>query len=150
MRVYRLVNCEYDPITVGTQLTRSSDHSHQKLAEGIYFSVSRDDALQFAGANHGHVYTHLLTCQLKNITIDDFIDLVSDPNCILKAKAKSKSNLKMLSGKKLNVAYCREKGKKGLIWRAQNRWIEICLLADYIGDSVEIEHAEALKPGEKC
>jgi hypothetical protein len=144
MKVYRLVNCDYDPVVVGARLRRSSDRSHQKLGEGIYFSSSRDDALQFAGTNHKHKYTHLLTCRLRNITKDDFVDLVSDPNCIVKAKAEPGSKLKGFSGKKLYVAYCKEHGQKGVIWSAQGGWTEVCLLSEYIDDAVDIEHVEAL------
>jgi hypothetical protein len=144
MKVYRLVNCDYDPIVVGARLSRSSDHSHQKLGEGIYFSVSRNDALQFARTNHKHVYTHLLTCRLRNITKDDFVDLVNDPNRIVKAKAERGSNLKTLSGRKLNVAYCKRQGKKGVIWAAQNGWTEGFLLSEYINDAVSIENVETL------
>jgi hypothetical protein len=35
MVAYRLVNQEHDPIEVGSVLSRTSDHSHQKIADGI-------------------------------------------------------------------------------------------------------------------
>lgn len=114
----------------------------------MYFSVSRGDALQFARTNHKHLYTHLLTCRLTNITKDDFVDLVSDPNRILKAKAELRSNLKTLSVKKLHAAYCKEHGKKGVIWTAKHGWTEVCLLTEYIDDAVVIEHVEALNCSE--
>jgi hypothetical protein len=78
------------------------------------------------------------------MTKNDFVDLVSDPNRIVRAKAEPRSNLGMLSGTKLNVAYCKEQGKKGLIWTAEGRWTEVFLLTDYIKEAVQIEHAEAL------
>lgn len=65
MKAFRLVNCDHDPIKVGEYLERASTHSNQKLCVGMYFSTSRKDALEFAKKDHGHIYTHLLTCELK-------------------------------------------------------------------------------------
>jgi hypothetical protein len=74
MKAFRLVNCDHDPITVGAYLERASTHSKQKLCDGMYFSTSREDALEFAKKNHGHKYTHLLTCELRDMHESDFVD----------------------------------------------------------------------------
>jgi len=60
MKVFRLVHSAHDPVEKGAFLTRTSSHSHQKIADGIYFALSRDEALIFAKKSHGHTYSHLL------------------------------------------------------------------------------------------
>lgn len=82
LKLYRVVNREFDPIVAGVQLTRCSDNSNQKHGDGIYFVISRADALAFARSDHKHTYTHVLTCRLKDISMEDFVDLRIDPNCI--------------------------------------------------------------------
>jgi hypothetical protein len=137
MNVYRLVNCDHDPITVGATLIRGSDHSRQKLGPGMYFAISREAALEFAKTRHGHTYTHLLTCRLKGITEKDFVDLVKEPFVI------SRSEFKALPYDQRGSAYCAKHGKKGIIWKAID-WVEVCLFAQHIGDSVIVESVEML------
>lgn len=57
MQAFRLVNEEHDPIEAGSLLTRTSDSSNQKIAEGMYFAIPREDAPEFATKDHGHIYT---------------------------------------------------------------------------------------------
>jgi hypothetical protein len=142
LTVYRLVNHAHDPIEVGTPLVRSSNHSNQKLAEGIYFCMTREDALNFAKVDHGHTYTHVVTCQLEKITKDDFVDLVSNPNAI--TKVKSTHPFEGLHGRRLNHAYCEVEGKLGLIWKSIQGWTEVCLLTEHIGGAVLIVDSEPL------
>ena len=68
MKVFRLVHSAHDPVEKGAFLTRASNHSHQKIADGIYFALSRDEALVFAKKPHGHTYSHLLTCDLLGVS----------------------------------------------------------------------------------
>jgi hypothetical protein len=82
---------------------------------------------------------------LKNITKRDLVDLVSVPNQVVKAKAEPNSSLNTLSGKQLNHAYCKAFGKKGLVWKAQKKWTEVCLLSEYLEGTVVIENAELLE-----
>jgi hypothetical protein len=138
MRLFRLVNHQHDPIEVGTILTRTSNHSNQKMGKGMYFATTRDDALRFAKTQHRHVYTHLLGCQLEGTTENDFIDLVEDPNLIVK------SEFRELRSAERGLAYAKKYGRKGLIWRATNGWTEVCLFADYVQNVVIIESVEAL------
>jgi hypothetical protein len=139
MRVYRLVNSAHDPITPGQKLVRASDHSHQKLGEGIYFAASADDARQFAKTEAGHTYTHLLTCRLENMTEGNFVNLVNEPNLIVRSEFKD------LPVAERRLAYCKKHNKVGVIWKAQKfGWIEVCLFSEYIRDAVIIESAEPL------
>ena len=139
MRVYRLVNSAHDPIAPGEKLVRASDHSRKKLGEGMYFAWSADYARQFANTSHGHTYTHLLTCHLKNLTEDNFVDLVKEPNLI------ARSEFKDLPIADRRLAYCKKHNKVGVIWKAGKfGWIEVCLYSEYIRDVVIIESAERM------
>ena len=144
MKVYRLVNSKYDPITIGENLTRTSDHSYQKYGEGMYFAASRADALNFAKAQHGHAYTHLLTCRIEEASQDDFVDLRREQNCL------ATSEFRTLPMKKRAPEYCRQQQKKGLIWSSiagkdTLAWTEVCLYPEHILDGVVIEAAEKLR-----
>lgn len=138
MEVFRLVNDQHDPTRVGEILVRTSDHSHQKLGNGMYFAASREDALQFARTQREHEYTHLLGCRLKGVTRNDFVDLVEDPNCIIRSEFAS------LPGTQRGLAYCKRHGKKGLIWRATKGWTEICLFSEFSQNTAFIESVEKL------
>jgi hypothetical protein len=112
MILYRLVDSAIDPIKVGERLTRTSDHSHQKFGEAMYFATTREDALifaraQHAKAQHGHKYTHLLRCRIENARLDDFVDLRKEPNCI----AQSKFRRQLMT--KAAPAHCKQRQKKG-------------------------------------
>ena len=144
MLVHRLVNQEYDPIEIGSILTRTSDHSKQKIGEGMYFALTREDALEFSKKNHGHKYTHVLTCRLKGISKDDLVDLIGNPNFFRLLKPPSGSPLSGLRGRALHSRYCEIEGKKGILWRAENGWAELCLMRAYVEDNVVIEGAERL------
>ncbi len=143
--VYRLVNSEHDPIKAGGRLTRVSNCSNQKYGKGMYFALSREDALIFSEAQHGHKYTHLLKCRIENASLDDFVDLRKEPNCIVKSKFGS---LPKTEGA---PAYCGQQKKKGLIWSSKHgletaAWTELCLYPEHVSDSVVIEDAEELAP----
>jgi hypothetical protein len=140
MRVYRLVNEEHDSVTAGMRLTRISDYSHQKLGEGMYFALSREDALAFAATQHGHKYTHLLGCVLENMTHDNFVDLRSSPNLLVRSKFNH------LPKRQQGPAYCNTHGKNGVIWNGApgKRWVELCLYPEHIGNGVLIESVEPL------
>ena len=84
MKVFRLVHSAHDPVEKGAFLTRASNHSHQKIADGIYFALSRDEALVFAKKPHGHTYSHLLTCDLLGVSEQDVVNLVENCNLIVK------------------------------------------------------------------
>jgi hypothetical protein len=144
MKAFRLVDQRYDPVEVGRYLTRISDFSNKKLGRGMYFALTREDALQFAKKDHGHEYTHLLTCKLVNVTEDDFADLIANPNLLATLKVRPNSPLFGLTGTDLKVKYCEVHGKKGIIWQATNGWSELCLLPTFVNDAVVIEASEAL------
>jgi hypothetical protein len=142
MKVYRLVNSKYDPIEIGANLTRTSDHSHQKYGEGMYFALSREDALHFAKSQHGHAYTHLLTCLIENANENDFVDLRKKPNSMATSKFRT------LPMKARAPRYCKQQKKKGLIWSStpgkQAARAEVCLYPEHIQNAVIIESAEKL------
>jgi hypothetical protein len=110
----------------------------------MYFALTREDALQFAKKDHGHKYTHLLTCKLVNITEDDFADLIANSNLLATLKVPPNSPLFGLTGTNLKVKYCEVHGKKGIIWQATNGWSELCLLPPFVKGTVVIEVSEAL------
>lgn len=145
MQVFRLVNHKYDSIEISRALSRTSDHSNQKIAEGIYFALTREDALDFSKKNHGHVYTHLLTCRIEGVSKDDLVDLITDPNLFAQLSVTANSPLKGLKGRELRTKYCEIHRKKGILWKAANGWAELCLLRAYALNSVIIEAAEALE-----
>ena len=145
MQVFRLVNHKYDPIELSRPLSRTSNHSHQKIAEGTYFSLTREDALDFSKTNHGHVYTHLLTCRVEGVSKDDLVDLIADPNLCVRLSVAANSPLKGLKGRELRTKYCEIHCKKGILWKAANGWTELCLLSPYALGAVIIEAAEALE-----
>jgi hypothetical protein len=143
MKAFRLVSSDYDPITIGAYLERASTHSNQKLCDGMYFSTSREDALEFASKNHGHKYTHLLKCELTGMQECDFVDLIADPNQIVRQNRTGQSR------RVATENFCRENHKKGVIWQSPSfeslpGWKEICLLPDHIQGSVLIEEVEGL------
>jgi hypothetical protein len=146
MTGYRLVNSVHDPIAVGAFLDRGSTKSNQKIAEGMYFAPSREDALIFANKSHGHTYFHLLTCELIGVSEQDVVDLVVNPNLI----AHWVRRRDYPTRKATTTAFCRDSGKKVIIWQSQpsqssETWTEICLLTEYIPNTVLITHVEELK-----
>jgi hypothetical protein len=145
MQVFRLVNDKYDPIEISNVLSRTSDHSNQKIAEGMYFALTREDALEFSRKNHGHAYTHLLTCRIEGVSKDDLVDLIADPNLFVRLNVTTNSPLNGLKGRELHTKYCEIHRKKGILWKAANGWTELCLLKAHATNSVIIEAAEALK-----
>lgn len=145
MQLFRLVNKEHDPIEAGSLLTRTSDCSNQKIADGMYFALTREDALKFSTKDHGHTYTHLLTCQLEEISKNDLVDLVKNENQIARFKTSAKPPLSILTGRELNTRYCDIHGKKGILWRARKGWTEVCILKQFVANSVIIEAAETLQ-----
>lgn len=138
MTLFRLVNSIHDPIEIGSALIRCSDHSNQKLGCGMYFAETRKGAMQFGATKHGHNYTHLLTCSLKDLSRDDFVDLIADPRQI------DRSEFKSLLYAERGPAFAKKHGKKGLIWKGASGWIEVCLFAEHIEGSVIIEAVEVL------
>lgn len=142
LRVFRLVHEDHDPVTVGSQLFRISDHSNQKIAKGMYFALTREDALEYARNVRKHEYSHLLTCRVNGVTRDDLIDLISDPNQIEKLKFTAPYN--GLTLRQRNAKYCEDHGKKGLLWKSSEGWREFCLLPAFVGDAVVIEVSEKL------
>lgn len=143
MTVYRLVNSKYDPIQVGARLTRPSNRSNQKFGAGMYFALTREDALNFAKGQHGHKYTHLITCNIENATPEDFVDLRENENVMVNG------DLGQLSPKKRAPAYCKLFNKKGLIWesvagKSTTAWTELCLYPQHIANGVLITAAEDL------
>ena len=144
MQVFRLVHENHDSIEVGSVLTRTSDHSNQKIAKGIYFAVSYEDALAFSKTNHGHTYTHLLTCRLQGIEASDVVDLAAEPNLILRFKSSSKPPTSNMTGRVLNETYCQIHNKKAILWSARG-WVELCVLEAFAKDVALIEAADALE-----
>lgn len=143
MKAFRLVNCDHDPVSVGAYLERASTYSNQKLCAGMYFATSRKDALEFAKKDHGHIYTHLLTCGLTDMDENDFVDLVADPNLIVRQNRTGQTR------REATETFCRENNKKGVIWQsppsASSRgWKELCLLPQHIQHSVLIREVEEL------
>jgi hypothetical protein len=146
MLVYRCVNQEHDPVEVGSHLTRTSNYSKQKLAEGMYFAVTREDALTFSRKDHGHTYTHLLTCRLKDVSKSDLVDLIVDAQLISHFKRSEEVSRAGLSGRELNRKYCEIHSKKGLLWTASaNSWAEVCLFPEFVNSAVVIEAVEKLR-----
>lgn len=146
MTGYRLVNSVYDPVTAGVFLDRGSTESNQKIAEDMYFAPSREEALIFAKKPHGHTYSHLLTCELIGVSEQDVVDLVVSPNLIAQWARRPDYSTK----KTATAAFCRDNSKKVIIWQSQSSqlseiWTEICLLTEYIPNTVLITHVEELK-----
>jgi hypothetical protein len=146
MTGYRLVNSVHDPVAVGAFLDRGSTKSKQKIAGGMYFAPSREDALIFANKSHGHTYSHLLTCELIGVSEQDVVDLVVSPNLIAHWVRRHDYPTR----KTATAAFCRDNGKKVIIWQSQSSklsetWTEICLLTEYIPNTVLITHVEELK-----
>lgn len=141
MQVFRLINKAHDSIEIGTFLTRGSNASNQKLADGMYFATTRDGASAFAGTRR-YEYTHILTCELVGLEEADFIDLTKEPSKVVRWQ-----NHKGLKTKReAAVDLCHADGKKGLIWKSQTResWTELCLLTEHIPHTVRIEAAEEI------
>lgn len=140
MKAFRLVDETHDPIKEGELLTRTSDHSHQKLADGMYFALSREAALSFATKPHGHRYTHLLYCDLDDIEMDDLWDEIVDPNRIARFKSQDESP------RQARARYGKENNKKGFIWQARGveSWTELCLLSEHVCKVVRIVESEQL------
>lgn len=144
MKVLRLVHSAHDPVEKGAFLTRASNHSHQKIADGIYFALSRDEALVFAKKPHGHTYSHLLTCDLFGVSEQDVVNLVDNCNLIVKWNRGRYPKRRDAA-----AAFCRENKKKAILWRAQSSqesesWTELCLLAAHIPNTVLITDVEEL------
>lgn len=116
MRVYRLVNFLHDKVEIGRPLARTSSNSNQKLGQGTYFALSKDDALTFASSSHGHVYTHLLECEIDGAVDEDFVDLRVNRNAI-----SGHGSIKMKYPQ-----YCQENNKAGVIWTSGD-WNELVL-----------------------
>jgi hypothetical protein len=109
----------------------------------MYFATSREDALEFAKKDRGHSYTHLLTCELKDMQEGDFVDLVANPNQIVRQKRTGQNS------RDATKDFCRENTKKGVIWQSVSSeslsgWKEICLLPEHIQQAVVIKEVEAL------
>ena len=109
----------------------------------MYFAASREDALAFETKNHGHRYTHLLTCELEDMREEDFLDLIAEPNQIVRQRSPGQSMRDAVRD------LCRKNKKKGVIWQSPSSetssgWKEICLLSDNIPMAVLIIDAEAL------
>lgn len=143
MIVFRLVDSEHDSVREGEFLTRPSSWSYQKIAEGMYFSLSKKDALIFAKKPHGHKYSHLLTCELIGVSDQDIVDLTRNENLI------TRWNRGRLPRRDAAVAFCREQNKKAILWRSQSSqesetWTELCLLTNHIPNTVRIITAEKL------
>jgi hypothetical protein len=148
LTVYRLVDKEHDPVGVGKRLTRISDCSNQKYGPAMYFAFTREDALNFAKAQrakgeHGHKYTHLLTCRIEHASSEEFVDLRATPNVMMSGRFRN------LPTSKKAPAYCKEHGKKGVIWQSQAglispEWTELCLYQEHVGKDVVIVAAEDL------
>ncbi len=142
MIVYRLVDRSHDPIEIGSLLLRTSGHSREKFGRGMYFCATRNDARIFLDAHHGYRYTDLLECRLDGITRNDFVDLVNHPNEIVLAKRDF--SYEGFAGGSLREEYCRRKGKKGLIWRANRGWTELVLHSPHVDHGVIVIGSEPL------
>ncbi len=116
MRVYRLVNFLHDEVEVGRHLARASSYSHQKLGQGTYFALTKADALAFALSQHGHVYTHLLECEIAGVAEANFVDLRENQNAIA-----GSDPIKTRYPK-----YCQKQLKEGVIWTS-GVWDELVL-----------------------
>lgn len=138
MIVYRLINEKYDTTSPGEFLCRTSDHSNQKLGDGIYFALDHNSAIQFAGT-HNHKYTHLLKCEIEGCSPADFADLVSEPSLITRWKVGKFSGLR-----EAVPAYCNENGLRGLVWEARAGWTELLLLKQFAVGTVRVIEAEKL------
>jgi hypothetical protein len=143
MKAFRLVHSTHDPVAKEAFLTRASNRSHQKIAEGMYFALSREDALVFAKKPHGHIYSHLLTCELIGLGQEDIVNLVEDENLI------AKWNRGRFKSRDAAVEYCRENKKKAILWASKSSqksqtWTELCLLAEHIPNTVRIIDVEEL------
>jgi len=100
--------------------------------------------LKFATKPHGHSYSHLLTCDLVGIGEIDIVDLVKYPNLIVKW-AGGRFQRRREAAK----AFCQETNRKALLWKTEatqedQTWTELCLLTDYIPDTVLITEVEKL------
>jgi hypothetical protein len=147
---YRLVSSTYDPVTVGSFLEARTietnpNLNNQKIAEGMYFTPSKEEAVIFASKPHGHTYSHLLTCELVGISEQDVLDLIEAPNLITRWVRRSDYPTK----KAATAAFCRDNGKKVVLWQSRSSqpseiWKEMCLLLEYVPNTVQITHVEVL------
>ena len=132
MKLYRLVNVAYDPVTVGQYLTRPSNHSNQKNGEGMYFAVDRQSAISF-NKNVIHTYTHLVECDLPDFYEENFAD-----TNIIKRKWEETIIQSI-------VRFCADNKLKGVKWQASNnKWIEYVVLSEHIGIGFLITASEKL------
>ena len=109
MQAFRLVNINKaeDPIEVGAYLTRISDKkSHNKLADGMYFALTKDDAMSFARINTEYKYSHLLKCELVGIENSDIFDETENENFFVRHKKEKEST------RDARARYCKEKQEK--------------------------------------
>jgi hypothetical protein len=144
MKVFRLVHSAHNPVEKGAFLTRASTNGHQKIADGIYFALSREEALIFAKKPHGHTYSHLLTCDLIGVSEQDVVNLVENENLIVKWNRGRYPKMKDAA-----AAFCQQNKKKAILWRSQSsqeceRWTELCLLTEHIPNTVLITDVEEL------
>jgi len=146
--VYRLVDAEHDEIEVGKRLIRISDHSNQKYGPAMYFTLTREDGLKFAKAQqakreHGHKYTHLLTCRIENASLGEFVDLRATPNIMVSGRFRNMRTAERAA------AFCGENGQRGVIWQSHAslnspEWTELCLYPEHVGNNVLIVASEAV------
>lgn len=142
MVVYRLVDRHHDSIEAGSVLQRPSSYSRQKFGRGMYFCPTRKDAQIFLNAHPGYRYTDLLECRLDGITKNDFVDLVNNPNEVVRAKCDF--SYEGFAGSSLKEEYCRRTGKKGLIWKSNMGWTELVLHSPHIDHVVIVIGSESL------
>ena len=139
---YRLVNEAHDPVRVGENLTRASDHSHQKLGAGMYFAVDEQAAIQFSLTRHGHTYTHLLECELLGLSASDFLDIDIMEN----ARAVRRSTHGGKPYDQRHYDYCIENNLKGVLWRARAGWVELVVFAPFVSNNIVIKKTTDLRP----
>lgn len=149
MRVFRLVNSEYDPTKIGEPLSRESDHSNQKLGQGMYFALTEKDACKFAKSPSGYKYTHLLECELPYEKCN-FCDLTEDSNAIerwwLIQFHNDFSKLNSTLFREKIKLYCEHHDQVGVIWASSQLaggWTELVVLKSHI-KGIEIINSSKL------
>jgi len=147
LTLFRLVHVDHDPVQVGQKLSRSSDKSNQKLGKGMYFALSRQDALGFAGTRN-YAYTHLVEVTVP-YAVSDFFDQRKDENAVAKWVSTHPNpdippNFEKVHGR--STRFCEAHNCVGFIWepKGSKRWVEVMILEQCIGAGFEIMGVEPL------
>jgi hypothetical protein len=148
MQAFRLVNDAYSPIEVGQILPSSgATASHLKIGAGIYLLPTEDDAENFLLSPHGYAYTHVLECEVADVSASD-IDLDGGGNDFARFRAEFNAARPRPNGMDAThaqrlagySAFAQANGKKGLRWKSSGvpGWTEWVLHEPHCNATVTV------------